>query len=229
MSGLARFVTPRTAAGAADLPPALQHLVRPERAGTDGPACELCGVAVGPDHRHVVELASRTLQCTCRGCALLFPESGAGAYRAVPERVRRIDPFVLDPRRWAALAVPVGIAFVLHDSRSDTTSALYPSPAGATEAELPADAWAAVVADNPELGTLAPDVEAALVRTDRPGPGRPDDVPATPECHVVPVDRCYALVGTLRLHWRGFDGGAEVRDAVRAFFADLHDAAGVHR
>ena len=27
---------------------------------------------------------------------------------------------------------------------------------------------------------------------------------------IVPIDECYALVGLIRTHWRGFTGGAEV-------------------
>ena len=27
---------------------------------------------------------------------------------------------------------------------------------------------------------------------------------------IVPIDVCYALVGLIRTHWRGFTGGAEV-------------------
>jgi hypothetical protein len=41
------------------------------------------------------------------------------------------------------------------------------------------------------------------------------------EAHVVPIDRCYELVGLLRTAWRGFDGGQEARAVLDAFFADL--------
>jgi hypothetical protein len=59
-----------------------------------------------------------------------------------------------------------------------------------------------------------PDVEALLIRTDE----RRDGVF---ECYLVPVDRCYELVGELRQVWRGFDGGSESRQRIDAFFADL--------
>ena len=39
--------------------------------------------------------------------------------------------------------------------------------------------------------------------------------------HLVPIDRCYELVGALRTAWRGFDGGQEARALLDAFFADL--------
>ena len=28
-------------------------------------------------------------------------------------------------------------------------------------------------------------------------------------CLLVPIDACYRLVGLVKLHWRGFDGGSE--------------------
>jgi len=41
------------------------------------------------------------------------------------------------------------------------------------------------------------------------------------ECFLVPIDACYELVGRLRRHWRGFDGGDEVRSEIEAFFEGL--------
>jgi hypothetical protein len=70
------------------------------------------------------------------------------------------------------------------------------------------------VAANPALGSLAPDVEALIVRV-------PDRDPGGAAAHLVPIDRCYELVGSLRAAWRGFDGGQEVHALVDAFFADL--------
>ena len=70
-------------------------------------------------------------------------------------------------------------------------AAFYPSPAGATESVLPLDTWDEVVAANPELATLQPDVEAFLVR------GRARTA-AGAECYLVPIDACYELVGQLR-------------------------------
>ena len=36
-----------------------------------------------------------------------------------------------------------------------------------------------------------------------------------------PIDECYKLVGTIRTHWRGISGGAEVWMQIVAFFDDL--------
>ena len=42
---------------------------------------------------------------------------------------------------------------------------------------------------------------------------------------VVPVDACYELAGLCRTHWRGFDGGDDVRREMDAFFARLRSRA----
>lgn len=214
MSGLSRFV----GADALDTP--LRRFRSPRPAGTPGKTCELCAATlddpIRPDdrHRHVVDLDRQGLLCTCRGCALLFTEHGAagGRYRVVPERVARLEPFTLEAQQWAALQVPVGIAFFLRRSEPQRTVGFYPSPAGATESELPLDAWDEIVGANPALRAVEADTEAALVRLRR-------DAPAA--CFIVPIDRCYELVGRLRRHWRGFDGGQEARERIAAFFDEL--------
>ena len=40
-----------------------------------------------------------------------------------------------------------------------------------------------------------------------------------------PIDACYRLVGLVRLHWRGFDGGAEAWHGIDGFFDDLREQA----
>ncbi len=180
----------------------------------DVEGCQLCGAPMGDEHRHVVDLDQRSILCTCRACGVLF-SGGTSAhehFRSVPDRYLRVDPFTLTDVQWSMLQIPVGVTFVIHDSRVGGPVAFYPSPGGATESELSLDAWNDVVAANPALADVEPDVEAVLVRNE---PDRPA------ECHIVPVDRCYELVGTLRVHWRGFDGGHEVHQATEAFFDDL--------
>ncbi|CAN5857174.1 DUF5947 family protein [soil metagenome] len=228
--GLARFTTPRSGSGpsaaapapandaaalpdADEIPPALARFLTARKPPTPGEACELCVAPVPEDHRHVVDLERRSLLCSCRGCALLFEFSGSshGRYRTVPERYLRIEPFTLPPQAWATLQIPVGMAFVVNNTQLERSVAFYPSPGGATESELPLDAWSQIVAANPGLDQAEPDVEAVLIRTGGDGE----------QCFVVPVDRCYELVGVLRMHWRGFDGGQEVREHIAEFFADV--------
>jgi Family of unknown function (DUF5947) len=181
--------------------------------------CELCAEPIGPEHRHVLDVEGRRLLCACRPCSILFDHGGAGGghYRLVPERVRRVSRFRLDERDWRSLRIPVELAFFFDSSSAGRVVAFYPSPVGATESLLGLDAWTRLVAANPVLTELEPDVEALLVDRTR---GR--------RTHwLVPVDRCYALVGTIRTRWRGLAGGPEVWGAVDRFFADLERQATV--
>jgi hypothetical protein len=177
--------------------------------------CEMCAEEIGEDHPHVVDIVGRGLLCTCRPCYLLFTADGAEQrYRAVPDRYLSFPGFALGAGQWDELEIPVGLAFFFANSVQDRTVAFYPGPAGATESELPLGAWDRIVAAEPALAAMAPDVEALLVRmADRPG--------TEAAAYLVPIDRCYELVGGLRMAWRGFDGGREARDLLDAFFADL--------
>ena len=175
----------------------------------------MCAEPIGDVHRHVVNVTTRSLLCTCRGCYLLFTDEHAELrYRAVPDRRLAFTGLRLGPEQWAELDIPVGLAFLFRNSQLDRTVAFYPGPAGAAESELPLDAWDDVLAANPGLTTVRPDVEALLLR----GP-----TPETPEvtCFLVPVDACYELVGRLRTVWRGFDGGQDARAEIARFFESV--------
>jgi hypothetical protein len=178
-----------------------------------GPVCELCGVAIGEGHPHVADIEHQSLRCSCRACWLLFTNEAAamGRWRAVPEECRAVD-LNLDEGAWESLEIPVGLAFVFRSTPMGRPVAFYPGPAGATESLLGLGAWDELVATHPELANMAPDVEALLVRRLAPG---------SFSCWIVPVDVCYELVAVVRQAWRGFDGGAEAKGAIEAFFAGL--------
>jgi hypothetical protein len=178
--------------------------------------CELCGLELAPEHSHLVELASRRLTCACEPCAVLFSGQGAGKYRRVPRRAEFLPDFRLTDLAWQALDLPIGMAFFVQSSAAGRVLALYPSPAGATEAPVPPEAWQQLAEDNPVLRDFEPDVEALLVN--RIGEAR--------ECYRVGIDQCYKLVGLIRMHWRGFSGGAAVWDEIGRFFAGLRGDAG---
>ncbi|BCB91906.1 DUF5947 family protein [Phytohabitans suffuscus] len=189
---------------------ALRHVVRTRPAHRAGERCDMCATSTGAEHPHVVDLESRALLCACQPCALLFADGSARQrYRTVPRRYLSLRRPALDDRAWDELQIPVGLAFLFHNSAQDRTVAFYPGPAGATESALPLRAWARAVRRNPELSLPWPDVEALLVR-------RSDG-----SCHLVPIDACYELVGRIRGVWRGFDGGQQAREAMDAFFAEV--------
>ena len=192
----------------------LRRIVSERPARVVGERCEMCAEPITDDHPHVVDLESRALMCTCRGCYLLFTAEDAKLrYRAVPDRYLSFPDVTLDAREYDELEIPVGLAFLFNSSVLDRTVAFYPGPAGATESELPLEAWARVVEANPQLALLRADVEALLLR----GTDRGSEF----SCHLVPIDACYAMVGQLRRLWRGFDGGAEVHQAMDDFFAEM--------
>jgi Family of unknown function (DUF5947) len=192
-----------------------------------GERCELCTALIPDEHGHVVDLESRALMCACRPCYLVFAPQGAGGarFRAVPDRYVSFPDFSLSATQWDALQIPVGVAFFFMNSALDHVAAFYPSPAGATESLLSLDSWSEIVAANPDLGTLQPDVEAFLVRSADRQSGRAQSDTTQAECYLVPIDVCYELVGQLRRLWKGFDGGTEAHAALDAFFDRVRDRA----
>ncbi|WP_433406254.1 DUF5947 family protein [Streptomyces sp. CA-146814] len=183
-----------------------------------GERCELCGEPLPDEHRHLVDTTRRSLKCSCPPCHLLFtrPGAGQGRFRAVPDRYLTDPAFTLDGDGWNRLQIPVGLAFFFRNSALDRFAAFYPSPAGATESELDPATWDAVIGRTRLAGLLEDDVEALLLHAER---GKP----AT--CTLVPIDVCYELVGRMRLHWKGFDGGAEARADLAEFFGRVESRA----
>ena len=175
----------------------------------------MCAEPIPNEHQHVVDLKSRSLMCTCRSCYLLFTDQSAALhYRAVPDRYLSFPEFTFSGADWDELQIPVGLAFLFRNSVQDRVVAFYPSPAGATESELSLGSWDRIVAANPQLSLLLPDVEALLIYAADRGQGEFS-------CHLVPIDACYELVGTMRKTWRGFDGGQEARAAMQDFFSTV--------
>ena len=72
-----------------------------------------------------------------------------------------------------------------------------------------------MVALNPVLATLEPDIEGLVVN-------RLSDPPAYA---IAPIDRCYELTGTVKAAWDGISGGARVVSAVSEFFDGLRARA----
>jgi Family of unknown function (DUF5947) len=186
-------------------------------AAPTGEACEMCAAPISDQHQHVVNLERRNLVCACRPCYLLFARDGAGRgnYRSVPDRYLAASA-PLTQAQWDALQVPVGMAFFFRNSLLGRVVALYPGPAGATESLLDLGAWADIAETTPLAQDMQDDVEALLVRRDH----------EDNDMYLVPIDACYELVGLLRLHWTGFDGGPEAQADIAAFFERVRARAG---
>lgn len=192
----------------------LAELKRVTRRPAPADRCGLCNVVLGPDHRHLVDPATRRLECACTACALLF-ENQTGRYRLVPRDPILLENFRIEDWQWETLGLPIELAFFFTNSTSGKTTAFYPSPAGATESLLPLESWQELVAENPRLGRMQPDVQALLANRIRDNR----------EYFLAPIDGCYELVGIIRAHWRGFSGGDEVWQKIETFFSDLRRTA----
>jgi hypothetical protein len=178
-----------------------------------GERCELCGAGIGDRHGHVVSLDDRSLRCACRPCHLLFHPRGAGGgrFRAVPERYLTDPAHRLTAADWDLLQIPVSTAFFFANSDLDRVICCYPSPAGATECTLDLAEWEELRGRHRLLA--APDVDVEAVYVTRTGDGI--------EAFLIPIDACYALVGEVRLRWRGLDGGDDIRRVLTDFADDL--------
>jgi hypothetical protein len=184
----------------------------------------MCSAELRSQHAHLIELTKRRLHCACDACAMLFSGQAGTKYKRVPRDVRLLANFRMTDADWDGLLIPINLAFFFQNSLDSRVSALYPSPAGATESLLPLEAWSSIVQANPLLNQLEPDVEALLVN--RVGQAR-GTAPA--EYYIVPIDACYELVGLIRIHWRGLSGGTEVWQEIGNFFAGLRAKAEVVR
>lgn len=189
----------------------------PKRAPEE--VCDLCAKPIGASHSHLVDLKDRRLMCACRPCYLVFQPKGAaqGRYKTVPERYVWLKDLTISDSTWSQFQIPIGLAFFFYNSTEKKVMAFYPGPAGAMESLLPLNAWNELVESEPEFATLQPDVEAFLLRRERNEPE---------QYFIVPIDRCYELVGTIKLSWKGFDGGEEARVKMASFFAELQARAG---
>ncbi|PYN93883.1 MAG: hypothetical protein DMD89_23315 [Candidatus Rokuibacteriota bacterium] len=173
--------------------------------------CELCAVALASEHEHLFDPTTRELRCSCGVCGRLLGGGTATRWMLVRHRVDRLVEFQLGDAEWDVLGLPIDLAFFVGSGATGPPTALYPSPYGAIASTLPLPAWASIVAANPVLSRLEPDVEALLVN--RTGARR--------EYYLVSIDECYRLVGLIHRHWRGFGGGPDVWDQVAGFFDGL--------
>jgi hypothetical protein len=201
-----------------------QTLGRVRQAATPRKAverCELCGLELAPEHRHLVEIATRRLVCACQACGMLFSGQAAGKYRQVPRRMLLLDDFQLSDAQWDSLLIPINMAFFFHSTPLGRPLAIYPSPAGPMESLLELSSWSELVEANPVLQTLEPDVEALLVNRIGRNADHGSSKLEVAGYFLAPIDECYKLVGLIRAHWRGLSGGQEVWKQIEQFFNNL--------
>lgn len=197
------------------------RLVRPRASAHEASkeSCELCGVAVGSVHPHLVALRTGSVTCACRACALLFEsqaEASPARYRRIPEHARRAPASLAnDDGWWREVGLPIGVAFFVR--RDDgAVKARYPGPFGTTESTIERARWDKLAAQHPSLAELAPEVEALLVH-------RAD---GAREHWILGIDRCYELVANVRQRWQGLMGGDDVRRELGRYFDVLAGATG---
>jgi hypothetical protein len=182
-------------------------------AAETGERCDICGSGLAEDHRHLLQLVERRIECVCESCWAL--RSGDAEYRPTGNRVVWLPDVELPDDLWATFQIPIGLAFFMDSTTAGCVVALYPSPGGATESELHFSSWSRMVDLNPVLAGLEPDIEALIVN-------RLSDPPTYV---IAPIDRCYALTGTIKVSWEGLSGGSRVGEEVAAFFARLGGGA----
>jgi hypothetical protein len=214
----------------ADLVSGLRGLARPgfRRASTSAPppgdpgavatpdtdeVCDLCGIGIAAEHRHLLHLVERRILCSCESCWAM--RSGEGDYRPTGNRTLWLPDLKVPDELWASFQIPIGLAFFMESTVTACVVAMYPSPGGATESELHFDSWSRMLELNAVLAGLEPDIEGMIAN-------RMSD---PPEYVIAPIDRCYALTGTIKAHWEGISGGAGVHDAVERFFDELRAKA----
>ena len=112
---------------------------------------------------------------------------------------------------WDGFHLPINLAFFVYSTAAGRVQAYFPSPAGATESLLTLESWDRLVADNPILQTLQPDIEALLVNR----------LKGSSATYLVSIDECYKLIGLIRTHWHGLSGGSAVWEEMGRFFEDL--------
>ena len=184
----------------------------PPAAPRDGESCDLCGTALRAGHRHMLQLEERRIECTCESCWAL--RSGDPGYRPVGTRTAWLPELDLSDEAWAGFGIPIGLTFIMRSSTVGGVVALYPSPAGATESEIDPSAWEALESTNPILGSLEADSEGLIINR----------LPDAPQYAIAPIDRCYMLVGLIKVHWEGLSGGDKLESELVGFFDELREA-----
>ncbi|HXB66106.1 MAG TPA: DUF5947 family protein [Solirubrobacteraceae bacterium] len=175
--------------------------------------CDICGVDIPADHRHLLQLAERRIVCACESCWGM--RSGEGDYRPTGARTLWLADLDLPDDLWASFQIPIGLAFFMSSTVTGCVVAMYPSPGGATESELHFESWQRMCELNPPLAGLEGDIEGLVVNR----------LADPPLYAIAPIDRCYELTGMVKANWEGLSGGSRVQGAIAEFFERLRGEA----
>ena len=170
---------------------------RPGGLARTGERCDLCGTDLPEDHRHLLQLEERRIDCACEACFAL--RSGDPEYRPTGTRVVWLDRLELSDELWASFQIPIGLAFIMRSSGC----------------ELYLESWNELCAANPVLEDLETDGEALIVNR----------LAEPPQYAIAPIDDCYRLVGLVKTRWEGISGGAGLERARAGFFDHLRARA----
>jgi len=190
--------------------------------------CDGCRAPLARQHAHRLLLrgssADRKLECVCVACAAA--EAPGSPWKRVPRRCAAVLDLDAADIEWEALGVPIRLAFFVVTGGDARPLAFFPSPAGAIELAPSQDAWNRMRAKSAAVRRMETDVEALLVHHAR-GEGGGDRAGGAIVGHqyVVSIDVGYHLVGLVRAHWRGFEGGPQVWKRIDAMLAELRREA----
>lgn len=171
--------------------------------------CDLCGTTLPDDHRHMLNIEERAIVCTCESCWAL--RSGDAEFRPVGARTVWLPDLDMPDDVWAGFQIPIGLAFFMYSTTTESIVAMYPSPAGATESELRFDSWNKLLQLNPGF-KLDADIEGLIANR----------MVEPHQYAIAPIDRCYELTGAIKANWDGISGGTGVEEAVARFFVGLY-------
>lgn len=161
--------------------------------------CELCATPLSATHDHLLDPRARRAVCSCKACAMLFPDApdSAQRYVRVQSPLAALLEIELSERDLHALGVPVRLAVLCPSALHDALFMLYPSAAGPVEGRAAFSAWSALAGRHIALEAVRLDRDAVIVdlRAER--------------SHLlhVSLDLAYELLGTLQTpdRMRAFD------------------------
>ncbi|HEY2657164.1 MAG TPA: DUF5947 family protein, partial [Solirubrobacteraceae bacterium] len=80
----------------------------------DTEACDLCGLGIPEDHRHLLALSERRIVCACEACWAM--RSGEGDYRPTGNRTLWLPGLDVPDDLWASFQIPIGLAFFMEST-----------------------------------------------------------------------------------------------------------------